>query len=168
MNLFIIDKDPIIAAQQYCDKHVTKIILEAAQMLSMAHRVTNTANIPGWIYNTPSQRNNHVCKWVRDSLLNYRWTVAHAIALGSEYTRRYGKIHGCMKVITWCNSNEPSILDLPMTPFRQAVAADCYNEDIVQAYHDYYIRYKSGFAKWKVGPVLEWYVTGLAEINKSG
>jgi len=161
MNLFILDTDPVEAAKQNCDRHVCKIIIEAAQMLSMAHRVSDTVDIPGWIYNTRSQRNNHVCKWVRENLSNYRWTVAHAIALGSEYTRRYGKIHACMKVIVWCQLNEPQIPDAPLTPFRQAVAKDCYNDDIVLAYRDYYIRYKSGFAKWKSGPVLEWYVTGL-------
>lgn len=39
MNIFILDKDPVISAQLQCDKHVVKMIVESAQMLSTAHRV---------------------------------------------------------------------------------------------------------------------------------
>ena len=34
MNIFVLDKDPFVAAQQSCDKHVVKMILETGQMLS--------------------------------------------------------------------------------------------------------------------------------------
>jgi hypothetical protein len=39
MNIFILDKDPVLAAQLQCDKHVVKMIVESAQMLSTAHRM---------------------------------------------------------------------------------------------------------------------------------
>ena len=39
MNLFILDRNPIIAAQDQCDKHVVKMIVESAQMLSTVHRM---------------------------------------------------------------------------------------------------------------------------------
>ena len=39
MNIFILDKHPVVAAQQQCDKHVVKMIVESAQMLSTAHRM---------------------------------------------------------------------------------------------------------------------------------
>ena len=39
MNIFILDTDPIVAAQWQCDKHVVKMIVESAQMLSTAHRI---------------------------------------------------------------------------------------------------------------------------------
>jgi len=31
MNLFVLDKDPVVAAQQQCDKHVVKMIVESGQ-----------------------------------------------------------------------------------------------------------------------------------------
>ena len=43
MNIFILDDDPIKAAQLQCDKHVVKIIVESAQMLSTAHRMLDGA-----------------------------------------------------------------------------------------------------------------------------
>ena len=39
MNIFILDNDPVKAAQQQCDKHIPKMIVESAQMLSTAHRM---------------------------------------------------------------------------------------------------------------------------------
>ena len=39
MNLFILNNDPVIAAQEQCDKHVVKMIVESAQMLSTVHRM---------------------------------------------------------------------------------------------------------------------------------
>ena len=39
MNIFYLHKDPIVAAQMSCDKHVVKMILESAQLLSTCHRV---------------------------------------------------------------------------------------------------------------------------------
>ena len=39
MNIFILDKNPHVAAQMLCDKHVPKMIIESAQMLSTVHRM---------------------------------------------------------------------------------------------------------------------------------
>jgi hypothetical protein len=39
MNLFYLSADPVEAAQQHCDKHVVKMPLESAQMLSTTHRL---------------------------------------------------------------------------------------------------------------------------------
>ena len=39
MNIFYLDRDPGICTLMHCDKHVVKMILETAQMLSTAHRV---------------------------------------------------------------------------------------------------------------------------------
>ena len=34
MNIFYLDPDPVAAAQMQCDKHVVKMALETAQILS--------------------------------------------------------------------------------------------------------------------------------------
>lgn len=41
MNLFILDLDPKKIAQYHCDKHIVKMPLESAQMLSTVHRIMN-------------------------------------------------------------------------------------------------------------------------------
>ena len=38
MNIFVLDKDPVISAQMMCDKHVVKMCTESLQMIStIAH-----------------------------------------------------------------------------------------------------------------------------------
>ena len=39
MNLFYLHKEPEVSAKLHCDKHVVKMIIEYAQMLSTAHRM---------------------------------------------------------------------------------------------------------------------------------
>ena len=39
MNIFYLHPDPVVCAAHHCDKHVVKMILETAQLLSTAHRV---------------------------------------------------------------------------------------------------------------------------------
>ena len=39
MNRFIIDREPEAIAQQLCDQHIIKMVLEEAQMLNTAVRI---------------------------------------------------------------------------------------------------------------------------------
>ena len=39
MNIFILSEEPREAARMMCDKHINKMIIEAAQMLCTAHRM---------------------------------------------------------------------------------------------------------------------------------
>ena len=39
MNIFVLSLDPVKAAQEQCDKHVPKMVVESGQMLSTAHRI---------------------------------------------------------------------------------------------------------------------------------
>jgi hypothetical protein len=92
MNIFYLDRDPVIAAQMMCDKHVVKMILESAQMLSTAHRVLDGdeyANKMG-LYKL-AHKNHPSTIWVRTSSENYRWLFNHYDALMQEYTYRYDK-----------------------------------------------------------------------------
>ena len=41
MNIFLLDRDPVKAAQAHADKHVVKMLLEACQLLYTAHWVTD-------------------------------------------------------------------------------------------------------------------------------
>lgn len=40
VNLFYLDKNPKTCAKYYCDKHVNKIMIEIAQILSQVHHNT--------------------------------------------------------------------------------------------------------------------------------
>jgi hypothetical protein len=156
MNLFVLDRNPVRAASYYCDKHVVKIITEAAQMLCCAYP-NGQAPYKHTHYNHPMNR------WVRHSSWNYSWTLAHAQALCTEYTKRYNKTHKGEFAIHWCASN------LPQVVFKNYYLTDwprCFGDykdqipvtnDAVEDYRNYYRIAKSYFAKWKMGNKPHWY-----------
>ena len=39
MNVFYLDKDPVVCAEMHNDKHVVKMLVEYAQLMSTAHRI---------------------------------------------------------------------------------------------------------------------------------
>jgi hypothetical protein len=114
MNIFYVDKDAKLAARSLCDKHVVKMIVETAQLLSTAHRVIDGKEtevltsdkgpkkmliLPNDIMDDTLYQATHVnhpsAKWVRESVVNYFWLLGHFKDLLAEYTFRYGKIHKC-------------------------------------------------------------------------
>ena len=84
MNIFTVDHDPTVAAQQLCDKHVVKMPLETAQMLCSAFDPLDLAPYKRVHYNHPCTQ------WARQSEANFDWLVTHGLALCAEYTKRYG------------------------------------------------------------------------------
>ena len=70
MNIFVLDRDPEIAGSYHCDKHVLKMIIESAQLLSNSHNLTGKEG-PYRL----THRNHPCTKWVMESIANYRWLV---------------------------------------------------------------------------------------------
>ena len=160
MNIFYLDRDPEIAAQMMCDKHVVKMILESAQMLSTTHRVLDgddVANSKG-LYKM-AHRNHPSTKWVRHSYQNYKWLYTHMIALMQEYTYRYGKHHATERLIEPLG-NFPKAFKNSFKTYTdppQCMPDYCKNDDAVSAYQNYYILKKSDFATWKRRDKPEWF-----------
>jgi hypothetical protein len=94
MNLFVLHPNPIRAAEWMCDKHVVKMILEVAQMLSTAHRELESSLVTDDCLLYKKTHLNHPSTiWCRTTGANYHWAYVHMIALCDEYTKRYGKTH---------------------------------------------------------------------------
>ena len=94
MNIFFLDECPIKAAQMQCDRHVVKMILESAQLLSTAHRELDGdehADEVGLYKRT--HKNHPSAVWARQSNSHYYWLHEHFLALCDEYSYRYGKTH---------------------------------------------------------------------------
>lgn len=161
MNIFILHKSPIIAAKMMCDKHVVKMPLETAQLLSnvfsVALKIKNPfVSIINQSILAPYKIThvNHPCSiWARYSKANFDWLVTHGKELCKEYTFRYHKKHKSEEVIDWCNSNKDflvfSLTD--MQDFIQALPDQYKCSDAVKAYRKYYLKEKMRFAKWKKG-----------------
>lgn len=156
MNIFVLDKNPKLAAQYHCDKHVVKMCLETAQILcSVRHKIGNKTEIPYRL-----THKNHPCViWCSEHEDNYTWVYNLGIELCNEYTYRYGKKHKSLEVIkdsgaAWWFLNFPNIKN----PFVQAMSDYCKNEDPVVAYRTYYIKEKRHLAKWTKRSVPFWWI----------
>ena len=152
MNIFVLSKDPVQAAQMQCDQHVVKMPLETAQMLCAAFDGT-----------APYRRTHtrHPCTvWARTSRENFDWLVEHGLALCDEYTYRFKKQHSSREVIEWCRDHADEI-DFPETgPTRppRAMPSKYRRGNTVSSYRRFYIGDKSRFARWSHRrPPPRWY-----------
>ena len=111
MNIFYLHEDTKECAKQHLDKHVVKMILEYAQLLSTAHRFLDGIQVVGLsksgrkqtryelsdnrdgILYSATHINHPSAIWVRKSKENYIWLSNMLLALCGEYTYRYGKTH---------------------------------------------------------------------------
>jgi len=154
MNIFYLDKDPVVAARVQYNKHVVKMILESAQMLCTAHRYYGNEDVP---YKT-AHLNHPSTIWCRQNSKQYMWLYNHMIALGEEYTKRYGKEH---LTITKCRV--PLMFLPPWIPLTEKFTEppQCMPDeykvegDSVQAYWNYYIGEKHIVANPKIEKIYE-------------
>ena len=94
MNIFVLHTDPCVAARMHCDKHVPKMCVEAAQMMASALRRHGATDdiMPLTKSGTPYKGGyaHHPCTvWAGDSRANFMWLTQHAVALCSEYNKRF-------------------------------------------------------------------------------
>ena len=140
MNIFYLHKDPVIAARVQYNKHVVKMILESAQMLCTAHHCYGDAEQRLNVPYKQAHLNHPSTVWARKSRSTYRWLYLHMIALGDEYTKRYGKTH---LTITKC----AEFLNVPPVHIQgdewsqppQAMPDEYKDECSIKAYWNYYI-----------------------------
>jgi len=146
MNIFILDRNPKIAASMHCDKHCVKMILETAQMLSTAHRVYNTPQADK-VYKQAHL--NHPCTiWVRESVDNYAWAYELFKELNNEFVARRGKHHLSWTKLGSILSHTPILPTLGLTKFAQAMPEEYKEDNAVQAYRNYYLGEKADIANW--------------------
>ena len=176
MNVFYLDSDPKVCAEQHCDKHVVKMILEYAQLLSTAHRVLDGIQSVGisktgrkqTSYDLPDSRelklyrathiNHPSAAWVRKSSGNYDWLYVMWRELMSEYTFRYHKRHACEKLIQQLRKLPYNIPQGRFTEPPPAMPDYCkIPGDSIRSYRNYYIQEKASFAKWK-RETPQWFV----------
>jgi hypothetical protein len=148
MNIFVLDYDTEKCAQYHCDKHVVKMILESAQLLSSAHQYHGYQEG----YKMSKGHMNHPCSI---------WVFNLAQDLGFEYTYRYGKQHKSIEVID--SLPYPGVLpDKELTKFAKAFGDYEHLkqiEDPVLAYREYYKLAKADIVAYNKGRDFpDWYL----------
>lgn len=178
MNIFYLDNDPKLCAEWAVDKHVVKMILEAAQLLSTAHRVLDGHQTVGvsrtgrkkttWELDNVADNKfiysathvNHPCAvWCRQTSENYLWLWQYCFQHCIEYNNRYGKLH---KIV------ETGLLYRLMTPPRNIKFArftpppSCMDakylisENVIENYRNYYKVGKAHLHSWKLREAPPW------------
>ncbi len=175
MNIFTTNDCPVVSAQEMWDKHVVKMIVEYAQLMSTAHRVLDGKEYEGrtkanrrikrWkhpnvVLEDLLYKASHIKHpsglWCRETTGNYKWLYDHFAAACKEYTHRYGRIHLTEVKLQHVFKNPPKNLpEGPRTEFAVAIAANqtCrqlswFEELSVVDKYKQYIRCDKPFAKW--------------------
>lgn len=153
MNIFVLDLDPYKAAQYHCDKHVVKMVLETAQILS---------TITGHGYR-PTHLNHPCTVWARESTANFQWLYDLGLALGKEFYHRYRKRHKSSFVIAEQWPPPKSVPSGPLTPFALAMPDEFKTEDPVESYRAYYRVGKEHILWYTRRELPEWLASALTE-----
>lgn len=172
VNFFFLDKNPTKCAQYYCDKHVLKIPIEIAQILSKIHHILKTPIDYQKIY-----ANSSVVKetlgpyvWSLTSLQNYIWTCNLGLALIAEYKYRFGKsTHKTEFVLEYLLENLPPIQSRGLTPFIMTNKYDMFQyistNPITNSRYNY-AEMKCVNDKWTKRKKPTWFVNLHKEIKE--
>jgi hypothetical protein len=150
MNIFFLDKTPHRSALYLCDKHVPKMFLESAQMLSTA--VQRHTGELDYLYKSAYPK-HPMTIWVGDNRDNFMWALENAVWISQEYCTRFKKLHKSSKIINTIYKKD-LVKKLPkggMTTPPQCMPDEYKDNNYVTAYRNYYKGEKEYFAKWEKG-----------------
>ena len=158
MNLFILSLIQKEVAEYMMDKHISKIILEAVQMLCSAKRLLDPEDedTNAKIYKL-AHKNHPVTIWCRKSKANYVWTLDLIEEMHNEWRFRYNhpvtKFHQSYQIAMYLKESMPTddkFEVVGLTPFALAMPDKYKTADPVESYRNYYMsEEKQRFATWE-------------------
>jgi len=177
LNVLYFSDDPVEAARMHCDKHVSKMLIETAQILSTVWHASalaeehSTQVVLDWGWHTdatPYRELKHLISTVADNRVyapkypahpsvhwaalyggNYDWLYRLGMALLDEYTYRFDRIHACTPVLRALEVVPPS-LRATLDTWCDApaiVPSEYLSDDVSECYKSYY-------RKEKLGPLI--------------
>jgi hypothetical protein len=164
MNIFHLDHSPTLAAQYLCDKHISKMLIESAQMLCTTARTLY--NLDSSKFYKSTHKNHPMTLWVGAHPSNFRFTMEIGRQIAVEYTYRYKKIHKTQSVIDhlFAMMQKGDFDDAPFNKNDITTPPQCMPEeyqglDYIIAYRKYYQKDKKKLAVWnKDRPAPYWWI----------
>jgi hypothetical protein len=149
MNVFALSKDPAKAARWHMTRHLIKMPLEYAQLLSTASHLVGKPQ--GY---RPTHKGHPSTKWVCSSVENWRWLRELALELGAHYQQVYGRRHKSTIIVD--GLKVPPLPRVPVSPVDLAmydwvkyrVKEPSTWPAAVSAYRTYYRSCKLHIAEW--------------------
>ena len=150
MNIFHLHKVPKICAEYHSDRHVVKMILETAQMLSTAYQ-KHCGDDDNLYKSAYPKHPMTIC--VGESVENFNYAHLLGKELGKQYTKRYGKIHKSSNIINAFNNGRLQNIEdrFPSQYFTRpplCMPDEYKSDDYIQSYRNYYIGDKKRFARY--------------------
>jgi len=146
MNIFALDLDPAQAARWHVDKHVLKMPLEYAQLLSTAHVLVDGKQV-GY---KKTHDNHPSANWARLSRSTYEWLYELFGHTSAEYKYRYGRDHKSWTDLRSALARPPN--NLPdrgfVPPFLAMPLEYAKYRDCVGSYRRYYNGAKRDLHVW--------------------
>lgn len=167
MNIFYLDADPKVCAQSHVNKHIIKMVIEYAQILSTAHRVLDDLDpdMNDNLYKL-THKNHPSTIWARSSAANYRWLYQLWTELLDEYTHRYNKQHKSSRLLGYLAKLPKNISTLEQfTEPTQAMPDEYKNVSAITAYRNYYIHGKTKLLTYKNRQIPDWIPLDKLEVN---
>jgi hypothetical protein len=168
VNIFAVNRDPVLAAKDLIDGHVGKMCLESAQILCTAHRTCKSPLSSSKL--SRLYKATHVShpssKWVCYSRDNYSWLYEHFEALSAEYQRRsahknphasFAKLGALLRPCQLDFYDDGFVPWFPAMPEEMKPASGCSVDEMVTAYKHFYVETKQPFAYWTERAVPTWY-----------
>ena len=152
VNFFYLDKDPLLTAEYYCDKHVNKILVEICQILcNVIHNNTDLI--------APYKKCKNISlelapyKWATLSKSNYMYLLNLAKNLLIEYKYRYDKTkHKSEIVVEWLFNNIPNFFQsqkrTKLLFTKNIDIFEQYFKDDIKCSRFIYVVYKCKDDKW--------------------
>jgi hypothetical protein len=179
MNVFYLDDDPVTAAAWLCDQHVSKMILESAQMMCTAIRMhmgledTPREELPEelkFLYKKAHPKHGSTI-WVGECFRNFQWLFSHVVQMHSQHKHRFGTRHKSFRVAreAWfflVNKRAEHKFILPernnkITPPYMAFGPELEHlkdpSDPVGSYRKFYVADKAKFATWTNSEPPHWW-----------
>lgn len=194
MNIFYIDEDPKEIAKALVDRHIVKMPLESAQMLSTAHRLLDGQAVLAvseykkkvlhllegetWDINRSTGKfiiNDEKCYkvahakhpstvWTIESKQHYDWHFQLFKEMLDEFTRRYNKQHGCAKLLSFLQNSPKNIAEAGFRPPTPAMPEKYKVDSVLESYRRYYAGDKWRFATWKHNIMPKWFPHYMAVV----
>jgi hypothetical protein len=165
MNIFFLDENPYLAAQYLCDKHLSKMQLESAQLISTAvHLIAPGLAQSEFPLYKPTHKNHPSAVWMRENDKNFWWFLCHCYGMNQEWLKRGHKPHRSFTRITQVYGRKlwfllPEADSLSPIPFcgPDEVRATCPKHNnltvTVQLYRKYYSQHKRAIARWPINHI---------------
>jgi len=150
MNIFHLHRDPKICAKYHCDKHVVKMVLETAQMLSTAYQ--QICEIDTDLYKIAYPK-HPMTIWVSKSENNFKYALSLGSWLAYQYRLRYNKKHKSQEIIDVISNEKlnnfiDNVQHVEFTPPPLCMPEQYKVSNYIESYRYYYKKKKKRFARY--------------------